>query len=144
MLDARGRFWNAGVPIDHDSMAVAFASWIRKHPDDGRFILTNGYDWTYFKVEDAPFFVKHVEALDGGARLRLFDDTEESLTPGTVSVSDAGVLYTRVKPAGFEARFHPTAQAEMVEFVAEGPDGTPCIELAGRQFPIRARLQRSA
>ena len=32
-------------------LARALASWIARHPDDGRFILTNGYDWTYFTVE---------------------------------------------------------------------------------------------
>ena len=26
-----------------------------RHPDDGRYILTNGYDWTYFTVDDAPY-----------------------------------------------------------------------------------------
>src|SRR6185436_15407504 len=30
VLDAEGRFSNAGIPIDHEGMAVAFASWIRR------------------------------------------------------------------------------------------------------------------
>ena len=51
-------------------MATAFASWITTHPDDGRFILTNGYDWTYFTVKDAPFFVKRVFSTPAGPVLR--------------------------------------------------------------------------
>ena len=38
-------------------MAKAFAKWVRRHPDDGRWILSNGYDWCYFTVEDTGYFV---------------------------------------------------------------------------------------
>lgn len=141
VLDENGRFWNDGVPIDHEGMAVAFASWIRIHPDDQRFILTNGYDWTYFTVKDAPFFVRHVETVEGRAVLRLFDGTEEALDPATVEVADDGVLYARVKEGALEARFQPTAQAEMVGHVTEGPGGEPCVDVAGRLFPIRHRAR---
>src|SRR5262249_16688768 len=71
VLDDLGRFWNGPVPIDHEAMSTAFASWIAIHPDDGRFILTNGYDWTYFTVKDAPFLVRHVESTPSGVLLRL-------------------------------------------------------------------------
>jgi hypothetical protein len=146
VLDENGRFWNDGVPIDHEAMAVAFASWIRVHPDDHRPILTNGYDWTYFMVKDVPFFIRHVESVAGRAVLRLFDGTEEALDPATVEVADDGVLYAKVKEGTLDARFLPTAQAEMVEHVTEGPDGEPCVEAMGRLFPIRqrARLARPA
>lgn len=142
VLDQDGRFWNGDIPIDHDAMSLAFASWIRLHPDDGRFILTNGYDWTYFTVKDVPFFVKHVEIVPNGARLRLSDGTEESLAPAGVRVSPSGVLYARVKGGDFEARFFQTAQAEMVELVDEGPDGEPWIHVSEARFPILPREQQ--
>jgi len=139
VLDARGRFWNGAVPIDHAGMAVAFASWIRRHPDDRRFILTNGYDWTYFTVEDTPYFVRSV-AIDGAeARLTLFDGTEELLDPETLSASDDGILYARVKGGAFEARFTPGAQASLVDAIVEGDGGAPALTLGGRQFPIPRR-----
>jgi len=122
VLNERGQFSNGGIPIDHAGMAVAFATWIRRHPDDGRFILTNGYDWTYFTVKDVPHFVRHVDNTGGRPMLRLFDGTEEALRPDGVSVSKDGVLYARVKDGEMEARFLPTAQAEMVEVIAEAPD----------------------
>ena len=84
MLDEQGRFWNGGIPIDHEGMALAFATWIRRHPDDGRFILTNGYDWTYFTVKDAPFLVRHVAREGEHAVLALFDGSEEPLDPASV------------------------------------------------------------
>jgi uncharacterized protein len=142
VLDENGRFWNDGILIEHDGMAAAFASWIRLHPDDGRPILTNGYDWTYFTVKDVPYFVRHVETVNGKAVLRLFDGTEEPLDPSTVEVGRDGVLYARVKNGELEARFLPTAQAEMVEHVAEGPGGDPCLEVEAGLFPIRPRHRR--
>jgi hypothetical protein len=139
VLDASGRFWNEGRLIEHEAMTAAFASWIRRHPDDGRFVLTNGYDWTYFTVEDAPFLVRHVEDRGGNAILSLFDGTEEPLDPEGVTVSPEGVLYVQVKGGGYEARLTAPAQSAMVPFIAEGDDGAPCVELGGRKFPIGSR-----
>lgn len=142
VLGANGRFSNGGIPVEHEGMAAAFASWIRKHPDDGRFILTNGYDWTYFTVTDAPFFVRHVERVGEQAILRLSDGTEEPLDPGRVEVSADGVLYARVKGGDYEARFLPPAQSGMVDFIGVGEHGEPCVEQGGMRFPIRPRARK--
>ncbi|HEX4341696.1 MAG TPA: hypothetical protein VH062_37560 [Polyangiaceae bacterium] len=139
VLDELGRFWNGPVPIDHEAMATAFASWITIHPDDGRFIMTNGYDWTYFTVKDAPFLVRHVETTGRGTVLRLFDGSEESLDPSSVTVSEDGILYTRVKDGRFEARLAPAAQKEMVDVLDEGPDGAAVVRIGERDYPVRAR-----
>jgi hypothetical protein len=139
VLDASGRFWNEGRLIEHQAMSAAFASWIRRHPDDGRYVLTNGYDWTYFTVEDAPFVVRHVEERGGNAILSLFDGTEEPLDPSGVFVSPDGVLYVRVKCGEFEARLSAPAQSAMVPFIGEDTAGEPCVELRGNQFPINSR-----
>jgi hypothetical protein len=141
VLDAEGRFWNGEQPIEHAGMATAFASWIRKHPDDGRFILANGYDWTYFTVVDVPFFVKGVESRGPGRPpiLRLSDGTEEPLDAASVTASEAGVLYARVKGGEFEARFTPAAQSALVDVVVEGEDGEPCLEVLGERYRVAPR-----
>jgi hypothetical protein len=139
VLDGAGRFWNEGRLIEHEAMSAAFASWIRRHPDDGRYVLTNGYDWTYFTVEDAAYFVRHVEERDGRAILSLFDGTEEALDPASVLLAPDGVLYARVKGGESEARLSPRAQAAMVPFVSEDAAGQPCIEILGQKFPIKPR-----
>lgn len=139
VLDEQGRFWNGGVPFDHDGMAHAFASWITRHPDDGRFILTNGYDWTYFTVKDTPFFVRRVDVDRGAASLSLSDGTEEPLALGAVTVSDDGVLYAKVKGGAYEARFLPGAQSAMFELLEEGDDGSPWVVAAGERHPVLAR-----
>jgi hypothetical protein len=139
VLDELGRFWNGPVPIDHEAMSTAFASWIALHPDDGRFVLTNGYDWTYFTVKDAPFLVRHVENTPSGPVLRLFDGTEEPLDPSTVTISEDGILYVRVKEGRFEARLSRAAQAEMVDAVVEGPDGSAYVRAGESEHRIRER-----
>jgi hypothetical protein len=139
VLDAKGRFFNDGVPIEHGGMAAAFASWIRRHPDDGRFILTNRYDWTYFAVEDVPFFVRGLSVGPRGVVVRLSDGTEEELDASTLCVGDADAVYARVKGGEFEAKFVPAAQSSLVELVVEMPDGRPGIEVAGRRFALSSR-----
>jgi hypothetical protein len=139
VLDEHGRFWNGPVPIDHPGMATAFASWITTHPDDGRFVLTNGYDWTYFTVKDAPFLVRHVSTTPGGPILRLFDGTEEPLDPRGVTVSEEGVLYARVKGGRFEARLSPAAHKEMVDVIVERGAGVPHVRVGAEEHPVRLR-----
>ena len=120
-------------------MVTAFSSWITRHPDDGRYVLTNHYDWTYFTVEDTAFFVKRVRREGGQALARLSDGTEEPLDVRGLSVGQAGILYVPVKHGQFEARFTPSAQAAMVDLVVEGPTGDPCVEQGGELFPIKNR-----
>lgn len=136
VLDAAGRFYNEGVLIDHPGMARAFASWIQRHPDDGRFVLNNRYDWTYFRVEDVPFFVRQVTAEGDQLRLHLFDGTTERLDPATLTVGEDGAFYTRVKDGQLEAKLMPSAQLSLVDLVVEGEGGQPCLEVAGRRYPI--------
>ena len=142
VLDEHGRFSNAGIPIDHDAMAVAFASWIRRHPDDGRYILTNGYDWTYFKVEDVPYFVRGLGGAPGAPTLMLSDQTEEPFDPLQLGVGARDALYCWVKGGAYEARFTQAAQVALGPYVAEGPEEQPVIRLAGRDTIVAARNER--
>src|SRR5215831_11787750 len=75
-LDREGRFFHDEAPVEHPKLAQALHTWISRHPDDGRFILTNGYDWTYFTVDDVPFFVRSLRDDAGEAVLTLSDGTE--------------------------------------------------------------------
>ncbi len=118
VLDAAGRFWHDGERIEHAGMAKAFARWMARHPDDGRYILTNDYDWTYLTVEDTPYFVSQVN-LEGEARLLLSDGTEEPLRLGSLREGPDGSLYSWVKEGAFEARFTPAAQLDLAPLVVE-------------------------
>ncbi|MCA9632968.1 MAG: DUF1285 domain-containing protein [Myxococcales bacterium] len=137
-LDRNGRFWHDDAPVEHSQMAKAFAAWISKHPDDGRFILTNGYDWTYFSVEDTPFFVSGVRLSDGVVELELSDGSSEPMDPSTLREGPDGALYLKVKDGQFDARFQPSAQLELAPLLVEA-DGGVGLEIGGQRFSVPPR-----
>lgn len=147
-LDAAGRFWHEGRRVEHEGLAAAFHSWIRRHPDDGRYILTNGYDWSYFTVEDAPYFVRAVRVEPQRVALLLSDGTEEGWDPESSRVGPDGALYAAVKreAAGgpFEAKFTQHAQASLAPVLVDGDGqndesslkGAPWVRIGGRLHAI--------
>ena len=135
-LDKEGRFWHDGALVEHPRLAEAMHGWIARHPDDGRPILTNGYDWTYFTVEDTPFVVRSLRviepsgaSLSGEARegreLRLVLSNGEQAAPEALEAGPDGALYARVTLRGqrWEARFTRFAQTELGPLLEEGPGG---------------------
>jgi hypothetical protein len=136
VLDRLGRFWHDGELVQHPRLLQRFHAWIRRHPDDGRYILSNGYDWTYFTVEDVPFFVQHVERNARGLALSLSDGTSELLEPASLASGAGGALYLRVKQGAFPARFTPQAQLELAPWLASGPGNKLWLDCGGDHFPI--------
>jgi hypothetical protein len=124
-LDAEGRFFHEGERVEHPGLAAAMHTWIARHPDDGRYILTNGYDWTYFTVDDAPFFVRGIRIEPDRVVLRLSDATEEAWDPAKTRMRGER-LYTAVKHGAFEASFDRHAQ------IALGPVLEELEERPGR------------
>jgi hypothetical protein len=148
VLDREGRFWHEGERVENQALERAMRSWIARHPDDGRLILTNGYDWCYFRSDDAPFVVDSVRieglsegASDSGAApkvtLQLFDGSEEPLDPGALSVTPDGAVYARVKGGAFEARFSRHAQAELGPLLTSAEP--PVLRIAGVSYSLAER-----
>jgi len=90
VLSKDGRFFHEGAPVEHPGMKKAFASWLSRHPDDGRDILSNGYDWTYLTVEGARAFVQSVRSVAGRPELTLLDGRELPLDAPAVSCDADG------------------------------------------------------
>jgi len=131
VLSKEGRFFHEGAPVEHPGMHKAFASWLRRHPDDGRFILSNGYDWSYITVEGASRFVRAVHRRgDGAPLLELLDGAELALDPGALSADTTGVLWVAL-PDGEQARFTAAAQLQLSPWLTER-DGQVGIEIEGR------------
>jgi hypothetical protein len=139
-LDAGGRFWHDGAIVEHAGLSKGLHSWISRHPDDGRYILTNGYDWTYFTVDDAPYFVRAVRLAGDGVTLVLSDESEEAWDPATSRIGQGDALYTAVKRQAkggpFEAKFTAHAQAALEPALVEGTSGAPAVRVNGRIIPI--------
>jgi len=136
VLDAEGRFQHDGALVDHPGMAQAFASWIDLHPDDGRFILNNGYDWTYFSVSDVPFFVLGLHERAGELVLALSDGSQSPLDPGSLTLGAQGALYTTVKNGRFRARFSQAAQIALGPWLREAENGAVFLEIAGTRHAL--------
>ncbi len=138
-LDGEGRFFHEGVLVEHPGLAAAMARWVRRHPDDGRFILSNGYDWTYLQVQDAPFFVRSVAQEGQGVWLELSDGTREEWDPGRSFVGEGGALYAEVKKGAeggpFRAKFTRHAQASLEPWLVTDA-GEPAVSLPGRVVRI--------
>lgn len=143
-LDARGRFWHDGSLVEHAGLSAALHSWIARHPDDGRYILTNGYDWTYFTVDDAPYSITAVRVEPSRVVLVLSDRTEEDWDPASTRTGGGGALYATVKRGTrggpFEAKFTPFAQAALAPVLVPG-DGDEVDAMIG---PTRVRIGASA
>jgi len=136
-IDGEGRFFHDEALVEHAKLRDALHTWIARHPDDGRYILTNGYDWTYFVVDDVPYFVRSIRAQDGDAILVLSDGGEEPLDPATVHANERGELYLKVKKDAkggpFDAKMTRFAQGQLGPFLEDaGADGVSLATKRGR------------
>ncbi len=140
VLDREGRFFHDGERVAHPALEKGLRSWIALHPDDGRPILTNGYDWCYFRPEATPLFVDAVTVRDDGtAVLRLFDGSEEPLDPASLSIDDDGVVCARVRGGRMEARFLRHAQTGLAPLLVESDPPTVRVGETTVVLPRRRR-----
>jgi uncharacterized protein len=144
-LDADGTFFHDDEKVEHPKLAAAMHGWISRHPDDGRYILTNGYDWTYFTVDDAPYTVRaiRVDETAGEITLALSDGSEEVWQPEASRIGANDAIYTPVKrtaPGGpFDARFSRSAQIALAPLLTEADGGQkPAVRLKSRTIRIGA------
>jgi hypothetical protein len=135
-LDADGKFWHDGDRVDHPALDKALHGWIALHPDNGRFILTNGYDWTYFQVDDVPYAIRAIRVTPEAVTLVLSDETEEPLVPATLRVGKGDALYAKVKGGKMEARFTRHAQTALAPILHEDQPGKLRLTVGGRDYPI--------
>lgn len=137
-LDREGCFWHDGARVERPALVKALHRWLDVHPDDGRYILTNGYDWCYLEVEDTPCFV---ELLRGDPPARptavLADGSEEPLDVESLVADGAGHCFVRAKSGTRWARLSRHAQHQLGPFLAE--DEPLRMRVEGREHVIGAR-----
>lgn len=141
VLDAQGNFFHDGDPVEKRSLADAMHRWISTHPDDSRWILTNGYDWCYFKVEDTAAFVVGLMGKPPEApTLVLATGDRVVLDPRTLRQDQTGNCFASVQVGGrlTDARFLRHAQTELAPWLME-VDGVIVIGVEGERHPIGQR-----
>jgi hypothetical protein len=137
-LDRDGRFFHDGGLVDKRALSEALHRWVDRHPDDGRYILTNGYDWTYFEVEDTPCFVVGVKGRPPAPPvLVLAGGNEEPLDPSTLVADADGACFVTVRGGKFEARLLRQAQNELEPWLLA--DAPPRLAIEGREQTIGRR-----
>ena len=135
VLDRHGHFYHDGRRVEHRGIAGGLARWLSRHPEDGRYILQNGYDWCYLTVEDTPFFIVSLRPDKSGAEVTLSDGTTEPLDPRSVTVGEDGVLRAMVKEGRFAARFTQPAQLRIAPLLVT--DSPPTIRLGGQDYVLK-------
>jgi len=137
-VDRDGQFFHDGAKVDKRALSEAFHRWMDIHPDDGRFILTNGYDWTYLDVEDTPCFVASVKGAPPAAPiLVLSGGAEEPLEPSKLTSDADGACFTHVRGGRFEAKLLRQAQNELEPWLL--PDAPARLRVDGEDYVIGAR-----
>lgn len=114
-----GEVTHDGEPIERRELARAMLRWVSVHPDDGRFILTNGYDWCYVTVDDTPYFVEALRVTDEGLEVELSDDSRETLSVEAIRFDEHGFV-ARVKGSDLEARLLKQPVTELSGLLEEG------------------------
>ncbi len=120
--DAEGRWFDDGVPLEHDQLCRAFDSWVSRAPD-GRYCLHNDVNWAYITLLGPAFFARDANVGPSGVVLTLSDGTKEALAADTLTVDHDGRIYCSVKDGAFEARLDRAAVFALAEIVAEDEQG---------------------
>jgi hypothetical protein len=126
-LSADGELFHEGERVAHPNLARALHTWIGRHPTDGRYILSNGHDWVYFTVDDAPFQVLQLRQEGSQLILALSDGSEEPWDPAASWIGADDAVYARVKagaPHGpFVAKLSRRAQQALSPYLRENQGG---------------------
>jgi hypothetical protein len=121
-FDKEGRWYHEGVEITHERTLKLFSRSLRKN-SQGRYLIAIGNEWSYVKVEDAPFLVKsldyHSTTETEGAyfTILLNDGSTETLDLKTLRVGKNNVLYCRVKKGEYRARFCRPSYYELARYI---------------------------
>lgn len=139
-IDEDGHLTHEGEPVAHAGLARAMMAWLTRHPENGRWVLENGWDWCYVTVDDVPW-VARVVRLDReeGLVVALDDGAEEPLAGPWVD--ESGRIRGTVKPAGrggpHPAKLSRHAQLSLVDHLEEREAGTRWVLRVGdREIPL--------
>lgn len=142
-IDKEGKWFHKGVEMIHREFIRLFYQ--NMHLDSqGRYIILWEGERCFVEVEDTPFIVQKALFKDtkqaGRSRFILFlsDETQEELSPDTLTVGMDNVLYCKVKDHTFPARFDRPAYYQLAQHIEEN-QGNYFLPLNGKKYQIRRR-----
>lgn len=135
--DALGNWWNGQDPVSHPILKKRFDGWVDR-AEDGRFCLSNEINWAYIALEGPPYWVQSIEMRDGIVELLLSGERREPLDPSTLSETESGELYCRVRDGRCHALFENHAAVQLMDYLGEDEDGV-YLDLFGEKVRIPAQ-----
>lgn len=107
----------------------------------GNYLIKLNNERSPVEVEDTPFVVKKVSFTENTGRdffsILLSDDSIEELDLNSLSISDANILYCRVKNNKFRARFSRPAYYQLANYIThDDNDGRYYVVINGRSYHV--------
>lgn len=138
-VDREGRIFHDGTEIV-DPLTLRFFLRAMQRTPDGRSLVVCQGEHNWFDADGTPFVVLRLRTLVEAGRLEAVElcfvgDYREPLDPGSLE-SEAGLLFCRVRPGGFRARFGRVAMQQIAPFLTETEGGLALL-LGGVRYPIR-------
>ena len=144
-IDKEGKWFHKGVEMIHREIINLFYQHI--HLDSqGRYVILWEGEHCYLEVEDTPFIVRKAlfkettQAHHARFILFLSDETQEDLSPDTLTVGGDNVLYCKVKNGNFPARFDRPAYYQLAQHIEE-QKGDYFLPLNGKDYQIRREYE---
>lgn len=134
-IDRDGVWFHDGAEVTHPGIIANLRDNLRV--DEGGHFLRVGPARVPVEVEDTPFVVERVEALDDGLTATLNDLTREPVALDTLRVDERGIPRCRVKEGRFDARLSRAAAYQLLQHVQpEAGSGRSTLVLGGRRHPV--------
>ena len=137
-LDAEGRFWHQGAPVEHARTCEVLHLGLHR-AEGGRWATRIGSEWGYVAVDDAAFFVRRIEPeplAPFALHLWLLGGAEESVPASGLCGGARDALYLRLA-SGERALLLRTAQLSLAPLLREEAGGF-ALELGEQRFAIGA------
>lgn len=136
VLHRDGSWTHEGVPFSNRRLREKFDRSVRYLPEEAAFVVQLGRFRGLIDIEEVGFFVHSIDLERG--EVQLSDQTCEPLEVASLILSDHdGALICLVKrdlhPAGLQARFSQSAQAEFMNAIEESGE---TITLAGKSVRL--------
>ena len=122
VIDREGVWYYRGNEMVRKDIVSLFYQKLERD-QQGQYLVRNGDEAFYIKVEDVPYAVKSIELMKdetSGAsyfKVLLSDDSLEDLDLETLRIGKDNVLYCLVKGKTFEARFTRKAYYQLAEYI---------------------------
>ena len=126
--------------IQNQRINKLFSQCLQKNAQ-GEYEIVLGRDRARVEIEDSPYVVTQVAGdSEQGFSLRLNDDSEERLSPHTLTIGANDVLYCRVKGQKHAARFLRPAYYQLTQHVQPATTGEGFVlPIGAATYPIRVK-----